>query len=120
MEPEVRKTIKKFLKSNDYVQNRDRRGPTAVLKVCNKNLTEYITSTGYILHTIFLETVRFTTSNHLNTYPNIVNICIGPHGYLFFLTHDETRKLSNIYKVKLDNPVPDTTLDCSNVHSSNQ
>ena len=58
MEPEVRKTIKKFLKSNDYVQNRDRRDPTAVLKVCNKNLTEYITSIGYILHTIFLETVR--------------------------------------------------------------
>ena len=24
------------------------------------------------------------------------------------------------YKIKLDNPVPDTTLDCSSVHSSNQ
>ena len=30
-----------------------------------------------------------------------------------FLTHDETRKLSNSYKVKLHNPVEDITLDCS-------
>ena len=86
-----------------------------MLKLCNKDLTEYITSTGYICHTIILETARFSTSNCLNTYPNIVNICVGPHGYLFFLTHDETRKLSNIYKVKLHNPVQDITLVCSNV-----
>ena len=86
-----------------------------MLSLCNKDLTEYITSIGYVCHTIIPETVRFTTSNCLNTYPNIVNISVGPHGYLFFLTHDETRKLSNIYKVKLHNPVQDITLVCSNV-----
>ena len=59
--------------------------------------------------------MRFPTSSRLNTYPNIVNICVGPHGYLFCLRHDETRKLSNIYKVKLHNPVQDITLVCSNV-----
>ena len=83
-----------------------------MLKLCNKELTEYITSIGYICHTIIPETLKFTTSNRLNTYPNI---CVGPHGYLFFLTHDETRKLSNIYKVKLHNPGQDITLVCSNV-----
>ena len=40
---------------------------------------------------------------------------IAPHGYLFFLTHDETRKLSNIYEVKLHNPVQDIILVHSNV-----
>ena len=83
-EPEVRKTIKEFLKSNDYVRNRDRQDQTAVLKLCNKDLTEYITSIEYICHTIIPETVRFTTSNRLSTYPSISNICVGPHGYLFF------------------------------------
>ena len=106
-EPEVHKTIKTFLKSNDYVRNRDRQDPTAVLKLCSKDLT-----------TIIQETVQFTTSNHLNTYPNIVNICVGPHGHLILLTHDETRKLSNIYKVKLHNPAQDITLVCSNVKGS--
>ena len=43
-EPEVRKIMKKFLKSNDYLQDCDRQDPTAVLKLCNKDLTEYITS----------------------------------------------------------------------------
>ena len=92
-EPEVRKAIKRFLKSNDYVRNRDRQDPTAVSKLCNKDLAEYITSIGCICHTIIPETARFTTSNRLNTYPNIVNVCVGPHGYLVSLTHDETRKL---------------------------
>ena len=85
------------------------------MKLCNKDRTEYITSTGYICHTIIPETVQFTTSNRLNTYPNIVNICVGPHGHLFFLMYDETTKLSNIYKVKLHNPGQDITLVCSNV-----
>ena len=114
-EPEVSKTIKKFLKSNNYVRNRDQQDPTAVLKLCNKDLTEYITNIGYMCHTVIPETVQFTTSRRPNTYPNIVNICVGPHGYLFFLTHDETRKPSNIYKVKLRNPIQDITLVCSNV-----
>ena len=83
-----------------------------MLKLCNKDLTEYIRSTGYICHTIIPETVRFTTSNCLNTYPNIINICVGPHG---FYNHNETRKLSNIYKVKLHNPVQDITIVRSNV-----
>ena len=33
----------------------------------------------------------------------------------FFLTDDETRELSNIYKVKLHNTVQDIMLVCSNV-----
>ena len=83
-EPEVRNTIKKFLRNNDYVRNRERQDPGAVLKLCNKDLTEYVTNVGYICHTIIPETVQSTTSNSLNTNPNIVNICVGPHGYLFF------------------------------------
>ena len=86
-----------------------------MLKLCNKDPIEYITSIGYICDTIIPETVRFTTSNCLNSYPNIGNICVGSHGYLFFLTHDKTRKLSNIYKCKVHNPVQDITLVCLNV-----
>ena len=33
----------------------------------------------------------------------------------FFVTYDETKKLLNIYKVKLQNSVQDLTLACSNV-----
>ena len=75
-EPEVRKTIKKFLESNDYVRNRDRQDPAAVLKLCKKDLIEYMTSIEYICHAIIPGTVRFTTSNRLNTYSNIINICV--------------------------------------------
>ena len=71
-EPEVCRTVKKFLKSNNYVRNRDRQDPRAVLKIFNEDLTERITSIGFI------------TSNCLKTYPNIVKICVGSHSYLCF------------------------------------
>ena len=88
---------------------------TAILKLCNKDLIEHIKSIGYICHTIIPETVRFTTSNCLNTYLNIVNIYVERHGYLFFLTDNKTRKLYNICKVKLHNPVQDIRLVCSSI-----
>ena len=65
VEPKVHKTIKKFLKSNDYVWNRDKQDPTAAFKLYDKDRTEYITSIVYICHTIILKTVRSTTSNRL-------------------------------------------------------
>ena len=69
-----------------------------MFKLCDKDGTEHITSIRYICHTIILETVQFTTYNRLNTSPKILNISVQPHGCLFFLTHDETRELSDIYK----------------------
>ena len=82
-EPEVRKTIKKFLRNNDYIRNRERQDPRAVLKLCNKDLTEYITNIGYICHTIIPETVR-SKLPIVSTPIQILSICVGPHGYLFF------------------------------------
>ena len=38
----MRKNVKSFLKSNDYVQNRDRRKPTGVLAVCNPEFLTFI------------------------------------------------------------------------------
>ena len=40
-EPEVCRTVKKFLKSNNYVRNRDRQDPRAVLKIFNEENRTY-------------------------------------------------------------------------------
>ena len=45
-DPEVRKTVKYFLKSNDYVRNRDRQNPTVVLAICNTEFLAYISDIG--------------------------------------------------------------------------
>ena len=39
---DVRKNVKSFLKSNDYVRNRDRQNPTRVLAICNPEFLTYI------------------------------------------------------------------------------
>jgi hypothetical protein len=38
----VRKKMKSYLPKNDYVRNRDRQDPTAVLKLCNTELCDYV------------------------------------------------------------------------------
>ena len=51
----------------------------------------------------------------VSTPTQILEIYVLLIAIFFFLTHDETRKLSNIYKVKLYNPEQDITVVCSNV-----
>ena len=39
---DMRKNVESFLKSNDYVQNRDRQNPTGVLAICNPEFLTFI------------------------------------------------------------------------------
>lgn len=48
-EPEVRKEIKSYLKSNDYVRNRDRQNPSGVLAICHPAFLAYIENLGIFL-----------------------------------------------------------------------
>ena len=43
---DVRKNVKSFLKSNDYVRNADRENPTGVLAICNPEFLTYIVNIG--------------------------------------------------------------------------
>ena len=38
----MRKNVKSFLKSIDYIQNRDRQNPTGVLEICNPEFLTFI------------------------------------------------------------------------------
>ena len=55
---------------------------------------------------------NFQSSQHLSKYSKYM---CWTSWSSFFLTHQETRKLSSIYKVKLHNPGQDITLIRSNV-----
>ena len=46
---DVRKNVKSFLKSNDYVRNRNRKNPTGVLAICNPEFLTYIVNLGSLI-----------------------------------------------------------------------
>ena len=46
---DVRKNIKSFLKSNDYVRNGDRQNPTGVLAICNPEFLTFIVNLGSLI-----------------------------------------------------------------------
>ena len=46
---DVRKNVESFLKSNDYVRNRDCQSPTGVLAICNPEFLTYIVNLGSLI-----------------------------------------------------------------------
>ena len=56
-DPVVKGDVKKYLPSNDYVRNRDRQDPNAVLKLCNPDLCNYVSNIGLVTQTLIPETV---------------------------------------------------------------
>ena len=107
---EVKKNMKKFLPSNDHVRNKDRQDPKAVIKLTERNLTEYLSTLGFVGHTIIPETDRFTESNKVGMYPCPISIATGQFGYLLFLTQNSQSKRSSLYIAQLHNPVQKITM----------
>ena len=97
--------MKKLIPKNDYVRNKDRQDPIAVLKLSDDKLVNQLSKVGYIVHTIIPETTKYTKKNKVGMYTNPIDICIGPYGYLFMITYDDVKMESKIFKVQLHNPV---------------
>ena len=104
-DPEVRRETRKFLPRNDYVRNKDRQDPTAVMKLTNPDFTKYLSSLDFVGHTIVPETDRFTEHNKVGMYPHPISIGTGPYGKLLFLTLNTDTGLSSLFMAQLHNPI---------------
>ena len=97
--------MKKLIPKNDYLRNKDRQDPIAVLKLSDDKLVDQLSKVGYVVHTIIPETAKHTEENKVGMYTNPIGICIGPYGYLFMITYDYVKMERKIFKVQLHNPV---------------
>ena len=97
--------MKKLIPKNDYLRNKDRQDPIAVLKLSDDKLVDQLSKVGYVVHTIIPETTKYTEKNKVGMYTNPIDICIGPYGYLFMITYDYVKMERKIFKVQLHNPV---------------
>ena len=99
------KIMRNFLTKNDYVRNKDRQDPIAVLKLTNEDLLNHLETLSFVGHTIIPETTKFTEKNKAGMYPNPVSVTVGPFGYLFMSTYESASDVSKVYKIQLHNPV---------------
>ena len=106
----VKEAMRKLLSQNDHTKNKDRQDPKAVLRLTDTKLTSYISSLGFVGHTIIPESVRFTESNKIGVYPCPISIAVGPYGSLIFLCLDTQSESSIPYIAQLHNPIMKITL----------
>ena len=97
--------MKKLMPKNDYVRNKYRQDPSAVLKLSDNKLVDQLFKVGYVVQTIITETAKYTKKNKVGMYANLIDNCIGPYGYLFMITYDNVKMESKIFKVQLRNAV---------------
>lgn len=102
---EEMRTLKTLLPKNDYVKNKDRQDPVAVLKISHIDVTDYLKDIGLVGHTIIPETSKFTNNNKVGMHPNPISLSIGPCGYIYVLNFDIKTQSSKITKFQLHNPI---------------
>ncbi len=102
------------------IRNQHRQDPTAVLKLCQPFLCDYLENLVYITHTIVPETIRFTEKNQTGSHRNILRVAVDAHGWLIFLCFDEEEKTSKILKAKSQAVTSVTQMDLFSVHVGDQ
>lgn len=104
-DPTTKKAMRKLLPKNDYVRNKDRQDPVAVLKLTDENLTSFLETVGYVGHTIIPELDKYTEHNQVGMFHNPISVAVGPFGSLLFTHLDLTTGHSNIISATLHSPI---------------
>ena len=77
-DPEFRKNVKTYLKTNDYVRSRDRQNPSGELTICKPGFLAYIGSSGKFICRLCPERATlllYSKGNEL--YCNIIKVKFG-------------------------------------------
>ena len=103
---EVTTKMHQLLPKSDYVVNRDRMDPSAVIALTRNAVTDYLSSVGYLSVTIIPEMCKFTEDNRVGFYPKPVDVCVGPFGKILALyNYNEQDGTSNLLSARLHCPV---------------
>lgn len=97
--------MRKLIPKNDYVRNKDRQDPMAVLKLTENSMTSFLDFLGCVGHTIIPELDKYTERNQVGMYPNPISISTGPFRSLLFLSFDPTTGKSNVHLAQLHSPI---------------
>lgn len=110
--------VRKLIPRNDHVKNKDRQDPSAVLTLCSDRLTSFLSSVGYVCHTLIPELDKFTDNNRLGMYPSPISVSIANFGWLLFLSWDSKLASSTLYRARLHSPVDKISIIKKNLAST--
>ena len=98
------KIMKNLIRKDDYVRNKDRQDPIAVLKLSDENVIKHMKETGFVVHTLVPESTTFIQANKIGMFPGPLSLSLGPYGFLFMLTYDSATQTCKIF-IKLHNSI---------------
>ena len=115
----TKEQVRRLIKRNDHVKNKDRQDPSAVIALCNDKLTGYLRNVGYVCHTIIPELDKFTSDNRLGMYPLPVSVAVPKYGWILFLSFDSKSHCTTLYHARLHSPVDKIVAIKKNLKSEN-
>lgn len=60
----------------------------SVLKLSDKNLIDHLHQTGYVVHILVTELIRYIEGNRARMYPCVIDVFLGPFNFILMLTYD--------------------------------
>ena len=100
--------VRKLIPRNDHVKNKDR----------SDGLTSFLSSDGYVCHTLIPELDKFTHNNRLGMYPSPISVSIANFGWLLFLSWDRKLASYTLYRTRLHSPVDKISIIKKNLAST--
>ena len=107
----MRGILRKLIPKNDYLKNKDRQDPSAVLALADRRVTQELTKVGYVCQTIIPELVRYSAHNRIGNFPLPISVAVASYGWLAFLSFDCKSETSTVYKARLHSPVDKISIE---------
>ena len=97
--------FKRLIPKNDHVKNKDRQDPPAVLTLSNSKLTDELSNTGYVCHTIIPKLDKFSPDNQVGMHTSPISVAVPCYGWIAFLSYDVKTSTCTLFKARLHSPV---------------
>ena len=110
--------FRRLIPKNDFVKNKDRQDPTAVIALTSDKLTKELEEIGYVGNTIIPELNKFSTDNTIGLYPSPISVVVASYGWIVFLSYNIKCGTSSLYKARLLSPVDHITIIRKGLHAT--
>ena len=114
----TKEMFRRLIPKNDFVKNKDRQDPTAVIALTSDKHTKELEEIGYVGNTIIPELDKFSTDNTIGLYPSPISVDVASYGWIVFLSHNINCGTSSLYKARLHSPVDHITIIRKGLHAT--
>ena len=114
----TKEMFRRLIPKNDFVKNKDRQDPTAVIALTSDKLTKELEEIGYVGNIIITELDKFSTDNTIGLYPSPISVDVASYGWIVFLSYNIKCGTSSLFNARLHSPVDHITIIRKGLHAT--